>query len=146
MPVFALKAEIIFNSRSSSGSNLNKQNLDEMSWVEAADGLAGALPATAGETARPPGVLCCSFVGNGLDGVPAGGEVRDIVLLSPRSWPTSTEKKQYKQSQGFISYLNSISAWWINFNHFGISPKAIMQINIYDKANKLLLASQFQVE
>lgn len=84
MPVFALKAEIIFNSRSSSGSNLNKQNLDEMSCVEAADGLAGALPATAGETARPPGVLCC-IVGNGLDGVPSGGEVRDIVLLSPRS-------------------------------------------------------------
>ena len=85
MPVSNLKAEIIFDSRSSSGSNLNKHNLDEMSRVEAADGLEGFLPATAGAAACSPGVLCCSFVGNGLDCVPFGGDIRGIVLLSPRS-------------------------------------------------------------
>ena len=35
----------------------------------AADGLEGALPATAGATACPPETLCCSLAGNGFGGV-----------------------------------------------------------------------------
>jgi hypothetical protein len=56
-----------------------------MSRLEAAEGLEGALPATAGATAWPPGVLCCSFVGNGFDGVPFGGELMGILLPLLRS-------------------------------------------------------------
>lgn len=59
MPVSALKSEKILRNRSSTtGSDLNKQDLQKSSRLEAADGLDGALPATAGGTARPPGVLC----------------------------------------------------------------------------------------
>lgn len=57
-----------------------------MSWVEAVDGLEGALPATAGPTACPPGLLCSWFAGNGLDGVPGPG-VRGDFVISFRSWP-----------------------------------------------------------
>lgn len=84
MPVSALKTDIILKSRSSSGNNLSKQNLEAMSRLEAADGLEGALPATAGATACPPGLLCCSLVGNGFNGVPLG-EARGILLPSLRS-------------------------------------------------------------
>lgn len=52
-----------------------------MNRPEAADGLEEAFTATAGATAWPPGVLCCSFVGNGFDGVPLGG-FRVIFLAS----------------------------------------------------------------
>lgn len=67
-----------------SSGNLNKQIHGEMSRVEAADGSEGALTATAGAIARLSGVLCCSFVGNGFDGVPFGG-FRVIFLASLRS-------------------------------------------------------------
>lgn len=74
----------IRNNTSSRGNNLNEQNWDETSRLDAADGFEGALPATAG--AKPPGVLCCSFVGKGFGGVPFEG-VRGILLASLKSWP-----------------------------------------------------------
>lgn len=67
-------------NNTSSASHLNKQNLGRL---DAADAFGGALPATAG--ANPPGVLCCSVVGNGIGGVPFGEGVRGILLASPRS-------------------------------------------------------------
>lgn len=69
----------------SRGSNLDKQNWDEMSRLDVADDFEGALPATAG--ANPLGVLCCSVVGKGFGGVPFEGGVRGILLASLRSWP-----------------------------------------------------------
>ena len=68
--------------RTSSGSNFKTPNCDDTRRVAATEGLEGALPATAGATARPPGVLCCSLVGNGF-GVPLGE--RDILLPSAKS-------------------------------------------------------------
>lgn len=80
-------------------SHLNKQNLDDICRLDAADAFGGALPATAG--ANPPGVLCCSVVGNGIGGVPFGEGVRGILLASPISWPAMcvlvTRKKDRHQ-------------------------------------------------
>lgn len=49
---------------------------------DAAEGSAGALPATAGATACPLGALCCSFVGNGLTDASFGGGARCTLSLS----------------------------------------------------------------
>lgn len=71
----------------------------------ATDGLEGALPARAGATARPPGLLCCSLVGNGFDGVSLGE--RDILLPSAKSWP---EKESWEFS--IWSLIVSYRIWY----------------------------------
>ena len=43
----------------------------------------GALTATAGDTACPPGVLCCSLVGSGFRGVPDGVSGKVLPSSSP---------------------------------------------------------------
>lgn len=65
--------------------NLNKQSGNDWSRVEAAEGFEGAFPATAGDTACPPGAFCCSFAGNGFGVLPFGGGVNDKFLASLRS-------------------------------------------------------------
>lgn len=75
------------NRGSKSGSRFAKDNShkEELVQIIGADDFEGVLPATAGAIACPLGARCCSFVGNGLGGLPLAEGVSGIVLPPVRS-------------------------------------------------------------